>query len=95
MIANLIEKKWLWRTFHVVSPEGVFEVIYNGKGIGYEEIIVNGEVACRLLSHFWYVPKFDFLIGNLESQVNVRVWAWLQIRSFDLVINGETVYLED
>ena len=95
IVANLMEKKWLLRSFHVVSPEGVFEVTYDGKGMGYEEVLVNGEVACRMQSLFWYVPKFDFFIGSLKSQINVSVGASLQIRSFSLIVDGEVIYSEN
>ena len=93
-IANLIEKKWLWRTFHVVTPEGTFEVVYDGKGLGFEEVLVNGETACRMSSLFWYVPRFDFVIGSFASQINVKVSPLLQISAFDLIVNDELVYNE-
>lgn len=93
-IANLIEKKWLWRTLHVVTPEGTFEVVYDGKGFGFEEVLVNGEVACRKSSFFWYVPQFDFAIGNLASRIDVQVSPLLQISAFDLFVNDELVYTE-
>ncbi|MCY7376056.1 MAG: hypothetical protein LH472_08810 [Pyrinomonadaceae bacterium] len=89
-----MEKKWLWRSFHVVTADGVFEVIYNGKGAGYEEVLVNGEVVCRLPSHLWYVPKFDFDIGNAPSQINVKVSPLLQIISFRLIVGEMEIYSE-
>lgn len=94
MIANLIEKKWLWRTLHVVTDEGIFEVVYNGKGVGFEEILVEGKTANRTTSWLWYVPKFNFNLGNSEAQIKVKVSPLLQISSFDLTIAGKTVYSE-
>lgn len=93
-IANLIEKKWLWRSFHVVTADGVFEVIYNGKGAGYEEVTVNGEIACRLPSLLWYEPRFDFKVGSETSQINVRVSALLQISAFNLIVGDAEIYSE-
>ena len=93
-IANLIEKHWLYRTFNVITPEGLFEVVYNGHGLGFEEVIVNGEIASRVESYFWYVPKFKFNIGNSPAKIEISVWAWFQIRHFNLEINGESVYDE-
>ncbi|HEX8369115.1 MAG TPA: hypothetical protein VF604_11290 [Pyrinomonadaceae bacterium] len=92
-IAELIEKRWLYRKFQVLAPYGTFEVLYNGCGIGYEEIRVNYEIACRLNS-LWFVPEFEFKIGKANAQINVSVWAWMQIRSFDFEIEGESVYSE-
>lgn len=93
-IANLIEKKWLWRSFHVVTADGVFEVIYNGKGTGFEEVTVNGEIACRMPSLLWYVPKFDFVIGSSNAQINVKVSPLLQISSFNLIVGDTELYSE-
>ncbi len=93
-IANLIEKKWLWRNFHVVNANCVYEVAYNGKGTGYEEITIDGEVACRIQSLMWYAPKFDFVIGDANAQINVKVSPLLQISSFDLIIDGTEIYSE-
>lgn len=93
-IANLIEKKWLWRSFHVVTGDGVFEVAYNGKGTGYEEVTVNGEIACRMQSLLWYEPQFDFKIGNANAQINVKVSALMQIISFNLIVGDAEIYSE-
>ncbi len=93
-IANLIEKKWLWRGFHVVTNEGVYEVIYNGKGTGYEEVTVNGEVACRLQSLMWYQPRFDFAVGSVNAQINVKVSGLMQIISFNLIVGDAEIYSE-
>jgi hypothetical protein len=93
-IANLIEKKWLWRSFHILTSEGVYELVYDGKGLGYEEVLVNGEVVIRMPSYWWYVPKFDFSIGNSDAQIYVEVSALMQISFFKLVIDGIEVYSE-
>lgn len=93
-IAKLLEKRWLYRKFEVLAPHGTFEVAYNGTGIGYEEVLVNGEIAKRKQSLLWYVPEFDFTVGGAQAKISVRVWAWTQIRVFDFEINGETVYSE-
>ena len=83
------------RSFHVVTKDGVFEVVYNGKGTGYEEVTVNGEIACRMPSLLWYVPKFDFDIGGAHAQINVKVSPLLQISSFNLIVGEAEIYSED
>ena len=93
-IANLIEKKWLWRNFYVLTADGGFEVAYNGKGAGYEEITVNGKIACRRTSLWWYVPKFDFHIGESNVSVNVKISPLMRIKRFDLSVDGRLVYSE-
>lgn len=93
-IAELVEKSWLYRKFHILSPHGTFEVIYNGGGIGYEEILVDWQIVCRHKSILWYAPEFEFKIGNANAKITVSIWIWLQIRSFDFEIDGESVYSE-
>jgi hypothetical protein len=62
--------------------------------MGYEEILVDGKTAKRTISIFWYVPRFEFIIGNQTAVVNVGVSPLLKIKKFDLEIEGETVYSE-
>ena len=93
-IAELIEKRWLYRRFQVLSPNGTFDVVYNGGGIGYEEILVNWQIACRRQSYLWYVPEFEFKIGNANAKITVSIWIWLQIRSFNFEIEDESIYSE-
>jgi len=93
-VANLIEKRRLVREFNVITSEGVFEVIYDGTGIGYEEIIVHNQTASRKKSYLWYVPEFEFYIGKLSAKVEVGVSVLLKINRFNLTISGENVYSE-
>jgi hypothetical protein len=94
IFANLIEKRRLFRKINVVTPEGVFEVIYNGQGLGYEEIVVNNEIANRTNSYFWYVPEFEFRLGNLPAKVNVSVSVQMKIKQFSLTVSGEEIYTD-
>ena len=93
-LANLIEKSRLTRKFSVVTAEGVFEVVYDGKGLGYEEVIVDGIIARRMPSFWWYVPRFDFNIGSLPAVVKVSVSAVLKIDKFSLLVNDVLIYDE-
>lgn len=92
--ARLIERRWLYRDFDVVTPEGIFKVAYYGRGQGYEEVWLNGEVACHRRSYLWYAPEFEFSIGTLPAVIRVRVWIWLAIRSLSLEVDGRRVYYE-
>lgn len=93
-LANLIEKKRLTRSLSVITSDGVFDVEYDGNGLGYEQVLVNGETAQKTISVWWYVPKFEFPIGNKNAVVKVGVSPLLKIRRFSLTIDGETVYAE-
>lgn len=94
LIANLIERSRLTRKFNVVTNEGLYEVVYDGTGMGYEQIVVNNEIACRTTSYLWYVPKFEFGIGSAPARVEVGISLWLQISRFDLIVAGVNLYSE-
>jgi hypothetical protein len=94
IIAKLEESRWLRREFDVFTPQGLFRVVYVGDGIGYEEVLVSGEVACHKSTHFWYAPEFNFTIGEYSALIEVRVSIWLTIRSFSLEVDGQQVYFE-
>lgn len=93
-VANLIDQGRLTRTFSVITGEGVFEVVYDGNGMGYEEVLVDGETARRIPSFWWYVPRFEFSIGSLPAVVRVSVSPLIRISGFSLEIDGISVYTE-
>jgi hypothetical protein len=93
-LANLIGKKRLTRSLSVITTEGVFDVVYDGNGLGYEQVLVNGETAQKTISVWWYVPRFEFALGNKKAVVQVGVSPLLKIRRFSLSVEGETVYAE-
>jgi hypothetical protein len=78
----------------VHTDEGWFVVEYNGRGFGYESVWVNGRCAARETSALWFVPRFVFRLGFLPAAVEVRVWPWLTIRSFHLVVGDAVLYSE-
>jgi hypothetical protein len=92
--ARLIGKRWLYREFDVRTPRGGYTVIYYGRGLGYECVLVNDEVVDKKDSYFWYVPEFRFKIDDLPAVIKVRVWPWLILRSFILEVGGKEVYHE-
>lgn len=92
--AKLITKRWLSRCFEVSTLSGVQEVAYHGRELGYECVLVNGNVVSKKNSYLWYVPEFQFQIGDLPATIKVRVWPWFAIRSFTLEIAGKVVYQE-
>ena len=92
--AELIAKHWLVRGFEITTKEGFFYVVYYGQGDGYEQVVVNNEVVCKKKTTWWYAPEFNFLIGSMPATIQIRVWAWLAIRSFSLNVGDHQVYFE-
>ena len=95
LIATLIEKKWLFRRLNVVTPEGVFEVAYDGTGAGYESVLIDGNLAVKTISYLWYVPEFNFQIGSLPANIKVRISWKLVISFFILEVDGHQLYSEE
>lgn len=93
-IVRSVKKSWLRRSIDVSTPTGSFEIAYNGHGFGYESVFVNGELAARKASTLWYVPAFEFDIGEYRATIKVSVSWTLTIRRFVLEIDGQEVHAE-
>lgn len=95
--AILVESGWLRRCVKLLAPAETM-IEYNGRGIGYESVLVDGGVALRPTSWWWFIPRFDFTIetqnGALPVSLEVRVWPWLCIRKFRLIVANKCVYSE-
>ena len=95
--AQLIERMWLKRVFQVTLSETEqhsYNVTYNGRGIGWEGVYVDGEIATLHSSFFWFVYQFEFRIGSHSAVIKVRVWPWLAIRSLRFSVEGKDIYSE-
>jgi hypothetical protein len=92
--AELAKARWLYRAIQVETPEESFLFEYNGWGLGYETVSVNGQAASRETGVFWFAPRFKFFVGDRLAVVRVRVWPWLTLRSLELFIDGWCVYAE-
>lgn len=97
LFATLQEKKRLFRKFNVVTPEGIFEVAYNGSKLGCESISVEGEVVASTLSDLhtgkvWFTPEFKFKLGSLLAVIEINVNWLMKIDSFSLEVDGQQLY---
>lgn len=92
--SELVEKKWLFRKVNLKTSKGTFDIIYFGKGMGYECVFVNDELVSKKDNSYWYVPKFDFNYQGMNFSVNVRVYPWMTIRRFWIEVDGKIVYSE-
>jgi uncharacterized protein (TIGR02996 family) len=94
MRAYLYEQSWLGAVVHLEAGGQLLAIEYDGRGIGYESVYVNGRLAVETGGHLWFVPRFEFEHGPLRVAVEVRVWPWLTLRSFRLFVNDKEVTLE-
>ncbi|MEX0727288.1 MAG: hypothetical protein WD065_13525 [Planctomycetaceae bacterium] len=94
MQVNDVEQSWLRRVVDVHIGDKSYVIEYNGRGFGFETVNVNGKIASRATSWFWFVPHFDFEIDSIFLAIDVRVGLPLIIRSFVLTIENNVVYEE-
>ena len=93
MPSRLIRWNWLYRSVAIDLPGGPHVVEYNGAGLGYESVSVNG-VTTRETSWYWFVPRFEAKLRGMPLVVEVRVWPWLWLRSLVIRVKGRVVYAE-
>ena len=91
---TLVDRSWWRRAFRVETKPRPVEVIYNGRGLGYEQVLVDGHVAVRKRSWFWFVPHFEFQFAGHSATFDVAVWPWFAISTFRFTIDGDLVYEE-
>lgn len=94
---KLVRRSWLCRVVAVSTPGGHFLVEYNGRGLGFERVIVRRASQVFTLTKVsprWFIPRFEFAVGDLPAVVEVRVWPWLTLRTLLLYVGGERVYCE-
>ena len=93
MSATLIRHGWLLRGIEFSMSDGIHVIEYNGRGIGFEQVTVDGLVI-RRTCWYWFVPSFEFKLGGRPGVLEVRVWPWLGLRSLVLRVNDQVVYAE-
>jgi len=91
---EVVQQAWLKRAYKVETDEGSFLIEYNGRGIGYETVRVNGEVVSRPRSWFWFVPHFDFFVGSMVAAIDVKIGITLSIKAITLSIDSKEVFHE-
>ena len=76
----------------MTTESGEHTVSYDGRRYGYEFVRVDGTIVVMTRSWFWFVPKFEFKIGDIPAKVDVRVWPWFALRAARLQIADEVCY---
>jgi hypothetical protein len=91
--AVAVERSWLARKFHVLTPQGGYAVDYDVSGI-VESVHVDGKRVASNWTNFWFAPRFEFRLGSYPAEIEVRVWPWFAMRWFSLRVGGRVVYEE-
>jgi hypothetical protein len=92
--------KWSW-AYRRIEIRGTHSCVieYNGRGFGYETVLVDGQVAARVSNrglHFTTPIDFHIRIGDLALAVRIEIKTafLLFLRAFRLSIDGYVVYCE-
>jgi len=95
---TLTRRSWTYRR---IELHGKYSAVieYNGRGLGYETVLVNGQVAARVFSHgiqFATPIEFEIQIGavGLAGRIEIKTVGLLFLGAFRLLIDGYPVYCE-
>ncbi|MBC8355541.1 MAG: hypothetical protein H8E66_26485 [Planctomycetes bacterium] len=95
----LTKWRWVYRRFELNGQsDAVIE--YNGRGVGYETVFVNGVVAIRVSSPgISFSTPIDFVVpmgadSSAHARFEIRTRALLFLGAFRLFIDGYVVYSE-
>jgi hypothetical protein len=91
---RLVRSAWLVRVWEIIINGKTYRVEYNGWGMGYESVIVNGEVVARFGTMTAMVPKFDFVLDQQPVTLLLNANIWGKIYTMQLQIADHIVYSE-
>ena len=94
MKVEINNNTWLKRTLRIEINKYIFNLEYNGRGLGKEEVMLNGVSLNRQSSITWFAPTFEIKNNNDTFKVEIRVWPWLSIRSMYVFLNNDIIYKE-
>lgn len=92
IVCKMLEKKWLYRKFLLIIDGNSYCIEYYGRGAGYEYVALDGSAVAGGTSQPWFIPTFTFEIEQHRIVLNIRVWAWLMIRSVKITLDGIEVF---
>lgn len=92
IVCKMVESKWLYRKLLLTIDGNSYCVEYNGRGAGYEYVALDGNAIAGGTSQPWFIPSFSFNIQQHRIILNVRVWAWLSIRSLKISVDGIEIF---
>jgi hypothetical protein len=89
-LANLIGRRELRLTGGLTAT-----VLYDGVGVGYETVYVDGTLAARPSNPSLTdaVPRIPFLIGSTPAEIEVG-YGVMGFRHFRLWVGGELIFSE-
>jgi hypothetical protein len=93
--ASLLARSLAYR--RILLTGGVLaEVEYNGRGLGFETVTVDGKLVSRCGAPWTLAPQHRFTLGAGNKQVPalIEVRGVIRIRGFRLWVDDRLVYVE-
>jgi hypothetical protein len=91
---QLVSETNLRRLWTITLPEGRFNLEYDARGLGFEQVLLDGEVVCRRESWVRAAPRFEFHVGNQRAELEVKLTMQPAIGSLCLTLDDDVVYAE-
>lgn len=92
--ATLEKASWLRRVLRVCSSDGEQQIVYSGRSLMEERITLDGKLEVKHRIRSWFRPVARFFVASRPAAIVVRVWPWLMIRSFHLLLDGKVLYCD-
>ncbi|MGC4047472.1 MAG: hypothetical protein QM758_27060 [Armatimonas sp.] len=72
----LQKASFLYRRWEFQDWDGTHTLEYNGKGVGYESILLDGQEIRRTPSATTFVPRFDFPLQGQDTTLLIHIHPW-------------------
>jgi hypothetical protein len=98
--ARLMKMAWLLRVLEVTTVQGKFTIEYNGRGLGYESVLLKGQLASIRKGFGKMSHRYEFQVGSSNAALTVLLPIWGEVmplrnfRRFSLELDGQCLYLE-
>lgn len=98
--SELLQRNKFVRVVLITCPEGLWEVTYNGRGMGFETVHVNGVDVARRSGSGRMSQRYEFRLGERCVALSVAVPWWCELLPLGdlnfvrLEIDGKIVYEE-
>ena len=100
MDVQLLKTTRVGRKLKLLTPSDEYLVEYDGYGLGFESVLVDGEVVAKEQSMVRMVPQFDFLIGPHSAVIRIETKLWRdllaplvgRLESFVLEVDNKVIY---
>lgn len=94
--SKLVAQGLLYRKVAVEAPvEATVE--FHGRSM-HDRVLLNGQVVAQRVSWWRITPRLEFVVatdaGPCQGRVELRVWPWLALRRFRVIIANHVVYAE-